>query len=390
MTTKAKPAAADPILDEASELLAQVAQRDDALEISEQNAATGRFDYLERVVDLDAARQLGLPEWLKQRFGGGRYLVAVRRANGKFGKSRQVTVAGEPKVREPIGAAAAAGAPAATSAWEKVAMVAVGAFATALAPAIVKKMLEGPPPPPDRVDELLKLAAVLKNPNGAGADPVLQMTAMLTMMQKMREFQDELTPAASSDRGGGSGFLSLLTDNVPRVLSMLERGLDREGRVTRRLPATGATAAPATNPTGTGGADSAAVSGTTGTEAPADPLAAMLVRIPTPARAMLHQWAKQDLDPEAYAGVVLDQFDDATYDALVEQLPREDFVDVLLATVPAYQPQRDWFTRLVVAMRAIVSGHADDEALDPQGAGRGNTSSPPTAPAPAATPARSA
>lgn len=382
MTTKAKPAAADPILDEASELLAQVAQRDDALEISEQNAATGRYDYLERVVDLDAARQLGLPEWLKQRFGGGKYLVAVRRANGKFGKSRPITIAGEPKVREPIAAAAGAATPTASSPWEKVAMVAVGAFATALAPAIVKKMLEGPPPAPDRVDELLKLAAILKP--GSNADPVTQMTAMLTMMRELKSFQGELEPAAGGggDRGG-SGFLSLLTDNVPRVIHMIERGLDqRETRMSRRLP--GATA-PATNPTGTGGADHAAVSGTTGasSSAPADPLAAMLQRIPVPARSMLHQWAKQDLDPEFYADVVLDQFDDATYQAFAEQLPREDFVDVLLATIPAFQSHRDWFTRLVVAMRASVGGHSDAEVPEQPGgdAERGNSSSSPAPPA---------
>lgn len=386
MTKRAAAAAlAAPVDADADELLAQIATSGAVLVVNEYSPATGRAEYLEQIVDVEAVKTLGVEEFLKQRYGGGRFLVRVRN-HGKFGKGRVVPISGEPKPRETVSAAAATPA-APTSTMEKLLLAGAGAFFAALAPLLAKKLLEGPPPPPDRVDELLKLAQVLKP--GGGADPVAQMTAMLTMMEKLREFQAELTPDAG---GGGSrgrgGILDLVGDNLPRVLSILEHGLDRSGRVTRRLtapvPAPGAGGgAAATNPAGTGGADRATVAGSTGADggADADPLVAMLTALPIPSRAMLHQWAKADLDAEQYAGVVLDQLTDETFQAMAaELLAREPaaFVEVLVATIPAYAPQREWFLKLVVAMRAIVDGHVDDEApLAPGGgAGHSDTSSP--------------
>lgn len=377
MTRRPAATAATVSEDPLAEMLSAADARQDVLQLYDYDDPS-RPAYIDKY-PIESVRALGIEEFIQSKFGGGRYWVRIRRKSGKYGPSAVVNVAGEPKPRSSSTAAATTDAtPASTSPWEKVLLTAVGAFAGAIAPVLAKKLLEGPPPPPDRVDELLKLANVLKP--GGTSDPVAQMTAVIGMMKSMREFQQDLEPErGDGESRGNGGMISLLADSVPRLLKIVERKLDTdETRMRRRLPAGAAGATASTSDAGAAAdvhASDAGAAAATST----DPLVLMLQSIPTPARAMLHQWAKQDLDPEAYADVVLDQFDDDTYEAMATQLVREDFVDVLLKTVPAYQAHREWFTKLVVAMRASVSGHADAEGSGNPGgsAVHSDTGSPP-------------
>ena len=356
---RASAAAAAPP-DPAADLLAQADRRTDVLQFSEWNPQTGRPDYIEQIPDIEPVQSLGLEEFIRQRYGGGKYYVRIRRKTGKYGPSATVSVAGDPKPREAATNGAAAPAAAASAgAFDlmKIMMALAVPAATAFGTMIAKKILEGPPPAPDRVKELGEILVLVKNASGGGADPLdprEQAQATIDFMRTLTEYQKSLMPEERPSRGGA---LERLADRVAvPVINLMERKLALdEGRGGQRRTAdrSSGPASPPGSPAASTADDGASAA------APAkfdDPLAELLSKIPIEARQFLLNCAAGDKDPTLYAELTLDRLEDRTYRELAAEIHRADALEVLLAINPPFAEYREWFDKFVNAIRASLAG----------------------------------
>jgi len=357
-----------------ADALVNLAIEGDSVHLLRWDARSGTYAYLEPF-EPAALRALGLREFVRQRYGGGKFRGRIRHRDGEYGTSRVFTIDGAPKLLEepPTPAAVAAAASSATPMWLDKILLPIGVtFATALGGYLAKKLLEEKAPDP----LMLELVKGLRGRN----EPAPAATDTVALFNQLLEFQDKLAeraagPAvASSDLGGVAGAIERgLTSLVPVMNRKLDID-DRRLQLTNGGASASRSAAAAISSASSSSSDSAA--------AAADPLAAFFLQIPRAARSVLLSAAQDDERPELYAELVLGKITEEAYDALQLGVPdgaggrtaplidRKDFVNVLIDVVPAYAAHREWFEALAVAMREMLQADADSD--DERAEGRGS------------------
>lgn len=90
----------------------------------------------------------------------------------------------------------------------------------------------------------------------------------------------------------------------------------------------------------------------------ADPILKLLGQIPLAGRAAIRSMAATDTDPASACNVCLSMLGPQQLGELAEQVPRAEFLDVMLAGMPTWAPYRPWFGEFVAAIRASLQ---DDE-----------------------------
>lgn len=203
-------------------------------------------------------------------------------------------------------------------------------------------------PAVDPVEQVTKIARALRDVGGASSaaavDPLETMRNMWGFMNELRE--------TSGGTHQESDFGTVVREGVGPLVRVLERKLDIDEQRERRrglLPGKAvATQQPA--------AQRQQVEETQ--TMPTDELRALLLTIPVPARRFLLGCAENGDDADDYVPLLLNRLSDDAYAAMSRLLPREDFLNVLIETVPAYAPYREWFSSLVDALRETVAAAA--------------------------------
>ncbi len=363
---KKPPADTDPSsLTDDTDALVIEAIEGDSVHLHRWEPRSGTYEYLEPF-EPAGIRVLGLREFVRQRYGGGKFRARIRHRGGDYGSSRTFTISGAPKaLEEPTTpAAAAAAASSATPVWLDKILLPIGVtFATALGGYLAKKLLEEKAPDP----LMLELVKGLRG----RAEPAPAATDTVTLFNQLLEFQDKLAerngPATSSELGG---VASAIERGITQLVPVMNRKLDIDDRRMRLArPNAGAAL--------TSGASSSPV------DAPADPLAAFFLQIPRGARNILLNAAQDDESAETYADLILGKLTEEAYGALAVGVPdgaggtteplidRKDFVNVLMAVIPEYAPHRDWFDTLAVAMREMILEETA-ESTEESAEGRGS------------------
>jgi len=220
-----------------------------------------------------------------------------------------------------------------------------------------------PVAPRDPLEDFSRMAKAFKELMPPPTAPSSMLETLDAMFSLQDRFSERLGPPEKTN-----GIASVLQETVKPMLGMLERKLvmDENNARRRRLPpakhapeaaaggSAGATSAPGVGP-GTPPADRV--------DANADPIVHFIAQVPMAARVYLGSLAETNADAAQSAETVLGGLSDDAYDVLAELIARPDFTEVLVNTVRKYQPHRDWFDRLVVAMRASIAA-GDSEAPD--------------------------
>ena len=331
----------------------------DVVQLRRYAVRTGTWDYL-GPFEPSLLEALGITEFTRQRFGGGKFKAQIRHRGGAFGLARTFSIAGTEKVPDDEAAPAASlSAPAngASSsnppAWIEKILLPIGVtFATALGGYLSKKLLEAPSADPLIVEMLKSLRAA-----GTSIDPLELQRAIAEAEHRGETRGRELgklraqVDAPPKDVGGVAGAIDR---GIPQVVELLNRKLELDHQRSSS-PATAAlTPSPGTGPAAPG--DDAAQA----TPVPTDPLVALLLGVPPIARRFLLAAAEANEAPETYAELVLGKLDDVTYARMPAFLERSDFVDVFVATYPAFAPHRPWVDELAGAMRESLQEAVDD------------------------------
>jgi hypothetical protein len=328
----------------------------DHVQLYRWDRAEGTFKYLEPF-DPSALRPLGVSEFARQRWGGGKFKARIRHRDGTYGIGRTFPIDGPVKFPEaPAASAAAPAAASSSTAWvDKIVMPLAGAFGTAFAGLIVKKFLETPAPDP----LLLELVKALKGHAGAATDPLLLQKTIAdaeargeTRGRELGELRAQVDATGKEHDGGVVGAIDR---GLPQVLGVLTKKLEQDERRMSRL------APPSTLP----GSPPAAASVTAPAAPSSDPLEAMLLAVPLSARKHLVNAAEGDEQPEIWAALVLTKLDDVTRARMPEFLARPDFADVWIRVCPAFEPFREWVEELVECMRLSLEASKEAEAADP-------------------------
>jgi hypothetical protein len=347
-----------PIVVETADELLTATVAGDAVQVWRYDVQAGAWKYL-APFDPTALEALGVTEFTRQRFGGGKFKARIRHRGGTFGMSRVFDVDGPGKVPEDAAPPAAASSSSSASQpprWVEQILFPIGVtFATALGGYLAKKLLETPAPDP--------ILLQLDNQLGAGAgaavalDPLELQRAIAEAEQRGEQRGRELgelraqvdNPPKGND---GGGVMGAIDRGLPQVVGLLKQKLEMdERRLLQPAPvAVDAIAATA--------ADDAAAAG--------DPIVGLLLGVPKMGRRFLLSGAEGDEPPEIYAGLVIGKLDDVTYARMPVLLARADFVDVFVATWPEFADHREWVEQLAGAMRATLDAST---AADDAGAG---------------------
>lgn len=344
--------------DELDHVLERANVPGDRVQLWRYNVASGTYVYLEPF-DPAGLKPLGIREFTRQRYGGGKFKARVRHPNGQYGITRTYEIDGEPRARETDPAAAVPPAPAAGAVpdWVRAIILPIGAtFATAFGTLLAKKLLETREPATDPA--MLELIKSLRTAP-RDADPVETFARMMTVMKEsgggnngaemfkmvkdLLELRDRVLESAPDAR---SPLESVVRDGIRPALQLMERKMNLDEQRAARIqagPAAAAATPPAAAPVDVDG----------------DPLALFLAQIPLPARHFLLGCAKGDKDPSLYADLILDQIPEEMYPEIPALLERPDVVDVFCKVVPAFASYRPWFEQLVGALRDAIA--RDDE-----------------------------
>jgi hypothetical protein len=279
-----------------------------------------------------------LYETVRQRWGGGRYGGRIVDERSKY-KARisPFRIGGAPRNGNDV--ANASNPPASNATGLETILNAINANLAALA---AKQQA----PAVDPVDHVVKIARALKETSqapvvAASVDPFEQMRNMLGLLNELR---DNAAPSAPE-----SNFGLVLKEGIGPLVQVFNRKLDIEQERETRRRGNGTTAtARVVQPDQSATAHEEPV-------IPSDELEALLLTIPTPARRFLLGCAENDEDAEDYVPLLLNKLSDEAYEAMRRNLPRDDFLDVLVKVVPAYAQHREWFAGLVDALRETVA-----------------------------------
>lgn len=323
--------------------------------LAERTTSDGTTEYLGPV-----PFNSDLYESVRLRWGGGLYGGRIVNERGQY-QSRfpQFRIAGLP--RQPGHDDASAHGAASTTPAPGLETALAGITATL---AKISERLERAPvaPASDPLDQVVKVARIVRDIGGAqsASSPVDSMGAVRELYAFLRDIREETAPAPADN-----GFGVVMKEGVGPLVQVLTRKLElEESRERRRLspggvraatPSAQATAAPPAPPV---------VEETETVDIPADELEALLMTVPTAARRFLLSCAANDEDPEDYVSMLLNKLSDEGYEAMVRNLPRSDFLDVLVKVVPAYGQHREWFTKLISALREAVAAAAEADEAD--------------------------
>jgi hypothetical protein len=324
--------------------------------LAERTTSDGTTEYLGPV-----PFNSDLYESVRLRWGGGLYGGRIVNERGQY-QSRfpQFRIAGLP--RQPGHDDASAHGAASTTPAPGLETTLASITATL---AKISERLERAPAAPatDPLDQVAKVARVLRDMSASqgAASPVNSMGMVRELYGFLREIREEVGPVAEDN-----GFGVVMREGVGPLVQVLTRKLElEESRERRRLspggvraatPSAQATAAPPAPP---------AVEDTETVDAiPSDELEALLMTVPTAARRFLLSCAENEEDPEDYVSMLLNKLSDEGFDAMVRNLPRSDFLDVLVKVVPAYGQHRAWFSRLISALREAVAAAAEADEAD--------------------------
>ena len=336
----------------------------DVVQLWRYDGQAGTYRYL-APFEPAALEALGVTEFTRQRFGGGKFKARIRHRDGTFGLARVFDVDGPAKIPDdvtPPGAVADSSRQ--PPAWvDRFLMPFAGALGAALAGFVTKKLLEDKPVDPLML-ELLKRSAV-----GPGVDP-LELQKALLEAEARGELRGrelgQLKALAEAEPSTG-GALGAIDRALPQVLAVLNRKISLEER--RALPQL---SDPGELDTGD---DTSAPDGRP--KAPEDPLVALLLSIPMVGRKFLLAAAEGDEPPEIYAGMTLGKLDDMTYQRMPALLERADFVDVFCGTWPAFGAFRPWVEDFAAALKGTLEASATAEDDDDAATGPGDTKAAP-------------
>lgn len=356
------------LIDRAASLLEHADDANDVVCFWEGDLITNRFKYIERV-DVPDVRALGIEEFISQRYGGGKYKAGIRnRTSGAYGSSVVVEIVGPPKSRgdrdaaRGIPTAGPAAAPAgaqsgAMPGWLEKILLPIGVTAaTAFGTYFAKKLLE--PKGTDPV--LLELVKQLGKKEPASSTPPGSPLDHVELLRSLLDLQDALTERAnpggsSAPVGESGGVAGVLERQLPALVGVLNRKLDiddrRAMRAAQPIPPRVQAGTPPAASSGSSSSSSAEPSSATPA---ADALVALLQATPRIARQFLLSAAESDEAPAVYADLILGKLDDASYAEIGKLLERADFVDVFVATMPAFAEYRPWVEELAAAMRESI------------------------------------
>ncbi|MEP6494501.1 MAG: hypothetical protein ABJF01_17585 [bacterium] len=239
---KAAPSSGAEPIDRAAAVLDAADDANDVIQFFEESAgAGGRWDYIERF-DVADVRALGIEEFIRSHYGGGRYKAGIRARNsGTYGKSIVVSIAGARKsdheregVRSPGGPTpAAAAAPSSSGnnnppSWIEKIILPIGVtMATAFGSLLAKKLLETPQTDP----VLLELVKRSTRRESSGADVIdpIRLSQLVLEAEHRGELRGRelgnLVARVDGD-AGGSGVGSAIRDALPlahRMIDVAER-----------------------------------------------------------------------------------------------------------------------------------------------------------------------
>lgn len=308
----------------------------DRIAVLRFNATTNAWNYAGSY-EPEVVRLTGLEEFVRRRGGGGRYRARIRRNDGTYGVSATVTIEGPTRpwaepgdgTSSPAAAAAAPIAASSGSILEKL----LTPMATAFGAYFAKKLLDDKQTDP-LIIELLK--------RGGSTDPLELQRAIAEAEARGEARGRELgklhARADAPKEPGTGGAVAALERNVPKLLSAVHRHLDiEEARVK-------------------GGSTDAAT-----TPASTDPLEALLLAVPVPAREFLLTAAENGEPAAVYAPLVFNKLDEITRARLPELLEREDFAATICRVYPAFADHREWVDELTEALRDAVDPPDDDD-----------------------------
>lgn len=350
-------APAEPV-DRVATLLDHADDVGDVIQFREENAASGRWDYLEQF-DVPTVKALGLEEFIQQRYGGGKYRAAIRnRQTSKYTHSAVVSVSGPRKAEHERSAqrpaSPAATAPAASSTngnppgWIEKIILPIGVtMATAFGSLLAKKLLETPAPDP----LLVELVKRNKPTAGDGFNP-LELMKMVGDAEERGERRGREVGrlAARADGGGGSGVGSAIHDALPLV----ERLIDAHERQTGAPPPL----ANAQLPTPSPAAD----------ETPATDIIPAWIRPYVRYKMFILEAADApELDAEPIADMVIRNSNEATWAAIVDADAAGRLESDIFAAIPALlttDNRKKFVAAIVAELHEAI--HAPDEDETPE------------------------
>ena len=329
----------------------------DGVQLWRYDVQAGAWKYL-APFDPTALEALGVTEFTRQRFGGGKFKARIRHRGGAFGLSRVFDVDGPGKVPTddaPAAAAAAASSSNSPPFWVEKIVLPIGAtFATALGGYLAKKLLETPAPDPI----LLLLVKQLSTGAGGNAVDPLELQRAIADAEargetRGRELGELRAQVENPPKETGGGVMAAIDRGIPQVVSLLKQKLEMDER--RMLQPSPVAVVDSPTP-----ADNGAAAASAG-----DPIVGLLLGVPRMGRKFLLSGAQGDEPPEVYAALVIGKLDDVTYARMPAILERPDFVDVFVATWPEFGDYRDWLEQLADSMRAtLAASTATDDAGD--------------------------
>lgn len=291
---------------------------------------------------------------VRARWGGGRFTGRVVGPNTKYaGTVPPFRIDGPAKLEEAPTAAAGVPANAPPSRTEQLIVDTLATMGKA-----IEQLAQRQAAQMDPTEQLVKLAGVLNTVSprnaGGGADPSDTVALIRELMGLQRELAEDRPPAPAS-----SAFGVALESAVKPLVGVLNRKMAlEEAKVAARRPlppgpAQNGAPAPAPIASGSGNGNSATHSNNT-VDVSTDPLVNLIRSIPMPARYFLLSCAADDNDPADYATVVLDRLTEDAYEEIQKQLPRTDFVAVLVREIPMFGQYPEWFGRLTDELRASL------------------------------------
>jgi hypothetical protein len=350
----AKPRAAEkPDVEDVEDLLGTCVDGTDTIQLFRYDPTIGGWSYVDRY-DPAAFRALGIRQTVRERYGGGRFRARVRHPNMTWGQTRTFSVDGAYKEPSPaVGASTSPTVVAPTSAAsmaERVLMPVVLTMAGAIGTYAAKRLLDQPPTDPLALTLAKQLAGA-----GSAMDP-LELQRAISEAEARGEArgrelgklqQQVAAPRESSGKSLGPSVVEAIDRNVPKLVDLFTRKMDLDAQALRG-PQTESPTQP----------EPAQVS--------ADPLVAMLESVPPIARKFLLSAAESGEQAEVYAGLVLSKLDDVTYANMAGFLERADFVDVFVATYPAFADHRQWVMSLAAAMQDSLAEAVGDDDDEPE------------------------
>lgn len=263
---------------------------------------------------------------LQSEWGGGKFSVRLRAADGSFKGSTNIQIAGRAKNRDdaPPVVSAAPAAPAIDLSGIVTAINAANQGQVTMLTELVKGLIARPEPKvekgPDVLEVVTALAPILK-PDKSGGDPG---DAIKLLMQGI-----ELGKDLAGGGGGGDDFTNLALKGMDMVKSVAANQPRQVARpVQRRAPPRPALAAPGSPAPGTVVAEEAAPA-VEAIKQDAPPMLKLLGWIKQQAALLVHQ-AKRKKSPELYAELFLDNVPDGvSLETIYEQMAADDAVDKL-------------------------------------------------------------